>query len=368
MKAVRFDAWKTRPALVDVERPVPGPGEVLLKVAGSGACHSDVALYALFDQDIAMPQLRPAYILGHEVTGWVEEAGPGVVGIEHGSAHMVYAARGCGHCASCARGEDTLCDNVASMTSLGSGLGLDGGMAEYMTVPVRNLVPLGDADPIKAAPLVDAGLTAYHAVKLALPRLDAGGRTALVIGLGGVGQFAVQILREMTAATVLATDIKPEACALAEARGATVVAAGEDQAARIRELTGGHGVDAVFDLVGSEDTIRLAQSAVAVRGRITVVGLAGGRTDWGFYTTPFEAELTGTYMGTLEELHELAALYRDGRLEVDVTPFALEDALDAYARLEAGTMLGRAVVVPHGAVMGHDAAVAAGAEAVPVGG
>ncbi|MDN4475014.1 alcohol dehydrogenase catalytic domain-containing protein [Demequina sp. SYSU T00192] len=363
MKAVRFDAWKTRPALVDVERPVPGPGEVLLKVAGSGACHSDVALYAIFDQDIAMPQLRPSYILGHEVTGWIEETGPGVTGLEKGAAYMVYAARGCGHCAACARGEDTLCDNVATMTSLGSGLGLDGGMAEYMTVPVRNLVPLGDADPIAAAPLVDAGLTAYHAVKLALPQLSAGGRTALVIGLGGVGQLAVQILGSMTAATVYATDLKEEATALAAGRGAVIVEQGEDQAARIREATGGRGVDAVFDLVGSAETIALAQAVVAVRGRITVVGLAGGRTDWGFYTTPFEAELTGTYMGTLEELHELAALYRDGRLEVDVTPYALDDALDAYARLETGTMLGRAVIVPHGEIAPADAGAAA--EEVP---
>ncbi|WP_062463157.1 alcohol dehydrogenase catalytic domain-containing protein [Demequina soli] len=350
MKAVRFDAWKTRPTLVDVERPVPGPGEVLLKVAGSGACHSDVALYAIFDQDIAMPQLRPSYILGHEVTGWVEEAGPGVIGIEKGSAHMVYAARGCGHCTSCAHGEDTLCDNVATMTSLGSGLGLDGGMAEYMTVPVRNLVPLGDADPIKAAPLVDAGLTAYHAIKLALPRLSSGGRTALVIGLGGVGQLAVQILASMTSATVLGVDVKADACDLAASRGTVIVEPGDDQVTRIRELTGGRGVDAVFDLVGTEETIRLAQAVVAVRGRITVVGLAGGRTDWGFYTTPFEAELTGTYMGTLDELHELAALYRAGRLEVDVTPYSLDDAMDAYTRLEQGTMLGRAVIVPHGGV------------------
>ncbi|WP_062383994.1 alcohol dehydrogenase catalytic domain-containing protein [Demequina iriomotensis] len=355
MKAVRFDAWKTRPTLVDIERPVPGPGEVLLKVAGSGACHSDVALYAVFDQDIAMPQLRPSYILGHEVTGWIEETGPGVVGLEIGSAHMVYAARGCGHCASCARGEDTLCDNVASMTSLGSGLGLDGGMAEYMTVPVRNLVPLGDADPIAAAPLVDAGLTAYHAVKLALPRLASGGRTALVIGLGGVGQFAVQLLGAMSSATVLGVDLKDDACALAAGRGAVIVG-GDAQTARIREVTGGRGVDAVFDMVGTAETIALAQSVVAVRGRITVVGLAGGRVDWGFYTTPFEAELTGTYMGTLGELHELGALYRQGRLEVDAVPFALEDALDAYARLEQGTMLGRAVIVPHGQAAVADAA------------
>lgn len=98
------------------------------------------------------------------------------------------------------------------MPYLGVGLGRDGGMAEYVAVPARHLVPLGDADPVNAAPLADAGLTPYHAIKLALPKLAGGGRYALVIGLGGMGQIAVQILKAMTGATVLATDTKDERC------------------------------------------------------------------------------------------------------------------------------------------------------------
>jgi len=93
-------------------------------------------------------------------------------------------------------------------------------MAEYMTVPARNLVPLGDADPYAAAPLSDAGLTPYHAIKLSLPTLAGGGTSALVIGLGGLGLVAVQILRAITGATVIATDTKPEAMARAEDFGA----------------------------------------------------------------------------------------------------------------------------------------------------
>mgnify|MGYP001400700342 CR=1 FL=1 len=136
---------------------------------------------------------------------------------------------------------------------------------------------------------------------------------------------------------------------LAAQRGATTVEGGDGQAERIRELTGGMGVDAVFDFVGLTPTIELAQKVVAKQGRITVVGIAGGPVSWDFYSNPYEAELTNTYWGTIEELHELAALYRDGHLEVDVTRFDLDDALTAYEHLDNGTLLGRAVVVPHGA-------------------
>ncbi|MDN4471568.1 NAD(P)-dependent alcohol dehydrogenase [Demequina zhanjiangensis] len=347
MKAVRFTEWKTKPSLQEVPKPKPAPGEVLLKVAGAGACHSDVAVYEQFDESTAGAQLAPEYTLGHETAGWIEEVGEGVLGLTKGDAYLVYGPIGCGHCAACSRGQDTYCENAAKTPFLASGLGKDGGMAEYMTVPARNLVPLGDADPVAAAPLADAGLTPYHAIKLALHKLQGGGKTALVIGLGGLGQIAVQILKATTAATVIATDMKPEAMELAAKRGAVTVDGGEGQADAIRELTDGKGVDAVFDFVGLTPTIQLAQQVVAKQGRITVVGIAGGPVSWDFYSNPYEAELTNTYWGTIEELHELAALYREGHIEVDVTRFPLDDALAAYEHLEKGTLLGRAVVVPH---------------------
>ncbi|TFI49441.1 NAD(P)-dependent alcohol dehydrogenase, partial [Micrococcus endophyticus] len=146
MKAVRFTAYKTFPELKEIERPAPGPGEVLLKVAGAGACHSDVAVYDEFEPGMN-PLVDPEYTLGHETSGWVEELGEGVTGFEVGSAQLVYGPVGCGHCPACSRGQDTYCQNVAEMDYAGIGLGRDGGMAEYVTVPARNLVPLGDADP-----------------------------------------------------------------------------------------------------------------------------------------------------------------------------------------------------------------------------
>lgn len=164
----------------------------------------------------------------------------------------------CGHCRACSRGQDTYCENAATMPYLAVGLGRDGGMAEYVSVPARNLVPLGDADPTVAAPLADAGLTPYHAIKKSLPVLSGGGTQALVIGLGGLGQVAVQILTALTGATVIATDTQESAMERARANGAVTVAGGEGQVDRIREATGGHGVDAVLDFVrgGPDDRAR----------------------------------------------------------------------------------------------------------------
>ena len=148
----------------------------------------------------------------------------------------------------CLIGQDTYCEHAAEFGYLGIGLGRDGGMAEYVVVPARNLVPLGEADPVQASALADAGLTPYHAIKLALPKLNTAGSAALVIGLGGLGLLAVQILRAMTGATVIATDTKESALRQAEKYGATTVPSGDGQVDAIRELTAGRGVDAVFDL------------------------------------------------------------------------------------------------------------------------
>ena len=345
MRAVVFKDYQTFPALVDVPRPRPGYGEVLLKVAGAGACHSDVAVYRDFSAS-SPGGLKPGFVLGHESSGWIEEVGPGVQGYEVGGAYLVYGPIGCGRCKSCAIGADILCENAATNPYMAMGLGRDGGMAEFMTVPARNLVPLGDADPVDAAPLSDAALTPYHAIRNSLPQLGGGGKFALVIGLGGLGQMGVQILKALTGATVIAMDIKPEAMKRAEADGATCVGA-DDPVAEIRSLTGGHGVDAAFDFVGSSPTIAVAQASIAPQGRLTVVGIANGAAQWSFFTTPYEATLANTYWGTLGDLHDVVDMYRAGQIRPEVERFTMDNALEAYRRLEAGELSGRAVVTPN---------------------
>ncbi len=348
MRALKFEAFKTMPSLTEVERPTPAPGEVLLKIAGAGACHSDVGLFHEFDADPS-GLMTPPFTLGHENSGWIEELGEGVTGVSKGQAFLCYGPIGCGRCPACSRGQDTYCHRAAEVGYLANGLGRDGGMAEYMTVPVRNLVPLGDdVDPVAAAPLADAGLTPFHAIKRAMPHLSGGGRSALVIGLGGLGMVGVQILKALTGATVIATDAKPEAMAEAEKFGAVTVAAGDGQAERIRELTGGRGVDAVFDFVGVDATMALSVATVAQRGAVTIVGIAGGVFPWNFFTVPYEVNFSSTYWGTIEDLHEVVAMYRAGQIVPSVTRFGLGDALSAYEQMMAGELSGRAVVVPHG--------------------
>ena len=347
MKAVRHIGYHTFPEFKDVDKPTPGPGEVLLKVAGAGACHSDVAIFNEFDEGLN-PQMDPEFTLGHENTGWAEELGEGVAGIELGAAYLVYGPVGCGICRACTRGQDTYCENATEMDYAGIGLGRDGGMAEYVVVPARNLVPLGDADPINAAPLADAALTPYHAIKLALPHLNGGGKYALAIGLGGLGLIGVQILKALTGATIIATDMKEDAMAQAEKRGAIPVAGGEGQVERIREITGGNGVNAAFDFVGIGATVTTAMRSVARQGRVTIVGIGNQSPyEWAFLSTPYEAELVNTYWGTVEELHEVVDMYKAGQIEPQVTTYPLDKALEAYQALVDGEISGRAVIVPH---------------------
>ena len=346
MRAFVFSDWKTFPTLEEIDVPEPGPGEVLLKVAGAGACHSDVAIFDEFESDIT-GFMAPPFVIGHESSGWVEALGPGVRGLEVGAPYLVYGPIGCGHCPACSRGQDTYCEHPGDVGYLGTGLGRNGGMAEYMTVPVRNLVGLGDADPVAAAPLADAGLTPYHAIKMALPRLAGGGKHAVVIGLGGLGLVAVQILAAITGAQVIATDLKPRAMARAREFGAVTVEGGPNQVDEIRALTGGRGADAVFDFVGAASTIELAQATVAQRGAMQIVGIAAGTVQWNFFATPYEATLTNSYWGTIEELHEVVALYQAGQITPDIERFTLDTAPEAYRRLRDGDLNARAVVIPH---------------------
>lgn len=168
-----------------------------------------------------------------------------------------------------------------------------------------------------------------------------------MIGLGGLGQIAVQILTALTGATVIATDMKPDAMQRAEKNGAVTVAGGDGQVDAIRELTGGRGVDAAFDIVGAAPTIKTAQACMAQGGRLTVVGIAGGVTEWSFFTTAYESTMTNTYWGTIEDLHNVVAMYRAGQIRPEIERYSMDDALEAYRRLESGQLSGRAVVTPH---------------------
>jgi propanol-preferring alcohol dehydrogenase len=316
---------------------------VLVRVGGAGACHSD--LHVLYELDASAVWQLPM-TLGHETAGWVEALGRGVEGLSEGDAVAVYGAWGCGRCARCAVGTENYCERPSMVG--GGGLGLHGGMADYLLVPhQRHLVALPDGlDPVAAAPLTDAGLTPYHAIRRSWPKLTPDA-TCVLIGVGGLGHVAVQIARATTAAQVIAVDVKPEACELARRLGAHHGVLSNDTAAEtIRELTGGRGADVVLDFVGTTATMNLARAVARVMGDVTIVGIGGGEIPLGFFSQPYEVSIATTYWGSRPELVELLALAAGGQVSTERTEYSLDEAARAYRDLHDGAVTGRAVVVP----------------------
>ena len=348
MRAVRLESWKSEPLLTEVATPAPGPGEVLVQVGAAGACHSD--LHLLHDFEPGVLPWSPPFTLGHENAGWVHTLGPGVRGLEPGQPVAVVGAWGCGRCGRCLAGLETYCEAPASapVPGGGGGLGLDGGMADFLLVPAaRHLVPLPDGlSPVLAAPLTDAGLTPYHAVRRSFGKLSPAS-TAVVIGVGGLGHLAVQILRATTAAHVIAVDPKETALQLAKSSGADLtLAPGPTLVDEVRAATDGHGADVVLDLVGSDSTLATAAAVTRPLGDLTIVGIAGGSLPVSFFGLAYEASVQTTYWGNRSELVELLDLAARGLLSPEITTFPLDEAPEVYAGLAAGDVTGRAVVVP----------------------
>jgi len=346
MLAFQLPAWQQPPVLRDVPVPEPRAGEVLLKVAGAGACHSDLHL---MEWPAGRLPFDPPFTLGHENAGWIEALGDGVERLEIGEPVLVYGPWGCGRCAACRRSAENYCERAGEIGVMGGGLGRDGGMAEYLLVPSpRLLLPLGDLDPRDAAPLTDAALTPYHAIKRSLHKLVPGSH-AVVIGAGGLGHMAIQLLAALAPGRIVAVDRAHDKLALARDVGADVtVQAGEDAAEQIREATHGRGAELVLDLVGSDDTLALAAQVGRPEGDLALVGLAGGTYPLSFFSQPYELSIATTYWGSAIELMEVIELARAGTIDARVERYPLDQAADVYERLRRGEIDGRAVVCPHG--------------------
>lgn len=347
MKAVQYRTVGAGPEVVEVPVPEPGPGQVLLKVTAAGLCHSDLAVMGWPEEIFPYPL---PMTLGHEGVGTVAALGSAVTEVAEGDEVAVYGPWGCGRCRTCAEGRENYCPHAAGLGIMPPGLGSPGALAEYMVVDSpRHLVPLAGLDPVQAAPLTDAGLTPYHAIRTSLPKLVSGS-TAVVIGVGGLGHLAVQLLRALTPARVVAVDVSKEKLELARTVGAhEVLLSDGEAAARVRELTGGTGAEVVLDFVGAEATLAVAAAAVAVAGDVTVVGIGGGTLAIGFGGgVPFGVSASAPYWGSRVELIDVVGLAREGLVSSHVETFSIEDAPLAYERLHAGEINGRAVVLPHG--------------------
>ncbi|MCP2341829.1 NAD(P)-dependent alcohol dehydrogenase [Actinomadura rupiterrae] len=345
MKAVQYREFGTFPEVVEVPDPEPGPGQVLLKVTAAGVCHSDFAVMSHPPEETG---LKLPLTLGHEGAGTVAKLGAGVTGLVLGEPVAVYGPWGCGTCTMCAQGKENYCLRAAALGIRPPGLGAPGALAEYLLVDApRHLVPLGGLDPVRSVPLTDAGLTPYHAIKGALPRLVPGS-TAVVIGAGGLGHVAIQLLRALSPARVIALDVSDEKLDLARTVGAhEVVTSDASAVARVRELTGGLGAQAVFDFVGAPPTTATATGVAGVEADVAIVGIGGGAASVGFGSIAYDASVRAPYWGSRAELIEVLDLARAGSVDVHVETYSIDEAPLAYQRLHEGKVNGRAVIVPN---------------------
>jgi propanol-preferring alcohol dehydrogenase len=328
-------------ALADVPIPEPGPGQVLVKVAGAGLCHSDCLI-----RNSPLVYGGGPFTLGHESAGWVAARGSGVASVAEGDAVLVACMWGCGQCRACRAGDERFCPNTGGRA--GPGMGHDGGYAEYLLVrAARHVVCLGDLDPVDAGPLADAALTPYHAIRESLSVLGAGS-VAVVIGVGGLGHMAVQLLRSLTSATIVAVETDPDRRGFALELGADMALdPADDAAARIKGL-GWAGAAFTLDLVASDATLSLAAAASAPGAHIVLVGAALGSLPVSLLTVPFECRVRTSLAGEAHEVEDLIALARAGRIRVHAEHIPLEAVPEHLDRLDAGQgPKGRYVAVVH---------------------
>ena len=317
MRAVVLRAFNAPLELEEREPPVARePGETVLRVLACGVCHSDLHVAENFFSS-PLP-----LVLGHEIVALDEQLGN----------VLVYAPWGCGECRFCAATEEMICPNGRE-----AGLFQDGGYAEYIRVPARRyLYPIGELDPVQAAPLGCGGLTPYRAVKHARRWLGPGSR-ALVLGAGGLGQFGIQFLALMSDAEVHVGDPSAHKRERALALGAVAAAAPE-------ELEGPYS--AVLDFVGSDDSLSHAARLVDRQGVAIVIGLFGGTVPFGLGAVPHETHFLSSIWGSRDELAELIELAGRERLRYTIDSMPLEQAQQAHDLIRSGQARGRIVLVP----------------------
>ncbi|MGW6276887.1 NAD(P)-dependent alcohol dehydrogenase [Kribbella sp. NPDC055071] len=341
MKAVRLHGYHQQPVVEDVPEPVvKGPLDVIVKIGGAGVCRTD--LHIIEGQwDAAMHPALP-YTIGHENAGWVQEIGSAVTNVQVGDTVILHPTPTCGLCRACRAGDDMHCVNSSF-----PGLDSDGGMAEYLLTSARACVKLDPSTrPQDVAALADAGITAYHAVRKAIPLLPPG-TTAVVIGAGGLGHIGIQCLAALTATRIIVVDRNPEALKLAEQLGAdqTVVADGK-QVESVLELTDGAGANVVLDFVAEQGAEQDGFAMTAPGGSYFVIGYGGQLEIPTLDIISTERNIIGNIVGTFNELAELMALAQAGKVTLHTRTYPLDAAVEAIADLDAGRIRGRAILVP----------------------
>jgi S-(hydroxymethyl)glutathione dehydrogenase/alcohol dehydrogenase len=364
MLAAVLEAPNTPLVIEEVPVPEPRAGEVLVKVAACGVCHTDLHV---MKAEVAFPM--PA-VMGHEISGTVAALGPGVAGPAVGTPVVSAFIMPCGTCPACGAGRDDLCDNFFAMNRLkgtlydgtsrlrrrdGSSLAMYSmaGLAEYAVVPATDVFPLVDGLPLAESSVLGCAIfTAYGAVKHAADL--RGGERIAVVAAGGVGMNIIQIARAFGASQIVAVDVRDDKLDAAARLGATDVvnATTTDAVARVRELTGGRGVDVAFEVLGLPQTFTQSFEMIRDGGRMVAVGIAPGRTTAPVEITRLvrrELRIVGSYGArTRSDMPDIVRLAARGifRPETMVTRrFPLREADAAYQALARGEIVGRAIVV-----------------------
>ena len=328
MRAIRFEAdGSIQP--VNLPMPTVGPEDVLVQVLAAGVCRTD-----LHTLEAVKEGRRPPVVPGHEIAGKVTKVGSDVYMINAGDLVAVHYEQPCGACRHCRKKRTNLCQDGHSL-----GFDVQGGYAEHVAVNQGTVLPLpADFDPVIAAPLGCSGTTAYHAVVTVGDTTEE--ELVVVLGAGGVGLSAIQVAKAQ-GARVVAVDVRPGAQKAALEAGADT-AADAEEAGRIRDA------DVVVDFVSTAATLQLGRGMLGVGGRLVVVAsgtepisltaediMEGGRA------------ILGSYSSTMADLARAVALAENGKLTPMVTRRAsLEEAADVLRELEAGTIVGRAVLTP----------------------
>jgi propanol-preferring alcohol dehydrogenase len=326
MQALRMTAWGRDASWEEAVRPAADATGIVVHFMGN-----------------VRRGWRLPYTIGHEVTGWIEEIGADVEDWDIGTPVAIFGAWGCGECSPCTTSREVICRRRRDLDYLGLGLGRDGGMASYVLVPAARLLvalPRG-LDPVAAAPLCDAGLTAFHAVDQARHLLAAPAR-ALVIGCGGIGLMVIQVLVARTSAAVIGADIAAEKLDAAREAGAGLAVGFEDA----RREIGPDGVDVVIDCVGAPETVSLAATVIREGGHVAVIGHGEGALSVGYQRFPFEVSAVLPHWGSRNELVDVLALAAQGSISTRIETIPLREALTGYRRLRQGQVVGRLVAVP----------------------
>lgn len=341
MKALVYEAPEVM-NIRQVESPIPGPDEVLIRVAYSGICGSELSGF------LGHSSLRePPLVFGHELSGWVESVGervPATAGLEFGSPVTVNPLVTCGRCRYCVTGRQQLCEHRLLL-----GASLPGCNADFVTVPAASVLPLPATISLRDAAMVEPAACAVHAVELSAAGPNS---AALIVGAGPIGLFLLQVLEQHGVTERYVSDLNPERLAMARALGGTPVGMGPNGTAReVLEATGGLGVDVSFDAVGRAETRRECLASTVPGGKLVLVGLHSDETSlpinsvirsevslWGAF-----AYSPANFRTALDWLASKRIGLREGVVEAP-----LSDGPEWYARLVAGDGTAKVLLQPGG--------------------